>query len=276
MKFPTDLQINADTEYLKITPCKYLNGKATPDGDSVMLYMPAGLAFSNTQKWNSADYTGLGKILMNEIGGTLLSDDILSKLQDTEGLTQTGRDIGSKLGSSIGPYARQFGAGIGAGALQVLGSAMGVQSNISAQAITGSVRGEILNPQTELFYEAPQLRSWGLNYTFAPKSKKDEEEMQKIVQYLKMESTPKKNEGNEWLEIPKVFKVEFMKGGAPNKNVPLVKPASLQQIDTVINPGLDYWASFKSGGPVMVGIAMRFSEIEIIYRDDHKQGNLGY
>jgi hypothetical protein len=275
MQFPSDLDIQGDTEYLKITPCKYRGGKATPDGDSIKLYMPSGLAFTNSQKWNSVDYTPLGKSLLNE-ASFLLEDNILDTLKKPNVLLEKGRKLGEFAGSSIGPYARQFGAGIGAGALQVLGQAMGVQSNFSQQAITGSVRGEILNPQTELFYEAPQLRGWGLSYMFAPKSKKDEEMMQKIIQYLKMESSAKKNDGNPWLSVPKVFQVEFMKGSSRNKNVPLLKPAALQQIDTVLNPGLDYWASFKSGGPVMIGLNMKFDEIEIVYSDDHKEGNLGY
>lgn len=275
MQFPTDLSIQGDTEYLKITPCTYRGGTATPDGDSIKLYMPAGLSFTNSQKWNSVDYTPLGKELLNKMS-FLLEDNVLDTLKSPETLMGKGKELGQYVGSNIGPYARQFGAGIGAGALQVLGQAMGVQSNVSAQAITGSVRGEILNPQTELFYEAPQLRGWGLSYIFAPKSRRDEEEMQRIIKYLKVQSSARKNDGNAWLSVPKVFQVEFMKGASRNENVPLLKPAALQQIDTVLNPGLDYWASFRSGGPVMIGLSMKFDEVEIVYANDHENGNLGY
>ncbi len=280
MRFPTDLQIQDDTEYVKITPAVYGGSlqrdekqKVIPSSESIILYMPAQLQFSNKQKWNTANFTGIGKTLLKGLG-FLLEDNALETLQNGDLLEQKGQALGNQLGQGFGQYARKFGAAQAAGFLEQIGGNFGIQG-VNSNAITGGIRGQILNPQTELFYEAPALRDWAFTYTFIPKSRKDEIEMQKIVKTLKKESTPKRT-GNEWLEIPKVFVIQFMKGGTENKNVPKLKPAALTDITLSLNPGLDYWTSFNSGGPVSLALNLIFSEIEIIYSEDHDEGNLGY
>jgi hypothetical protein len=269
--------MSADTEYLKITPCKYLKGKASPSGEPIALFMPAGLTFSNEQQWQNANWTGIGAKLRDSISD-LIGGDInnINKADLKSRFEEEGRKLGEFAGSNVGPYAIQFGAGVGAGFLSTIaGSALGITTNLNAQAITGSVAGVVLNPQTEIYYNAPGMRQWGLNYVFTPKNRSDQTNMQRIIKELKKYSTPAKTE-NEWLEIPYVFKVEFMRGGGVNKNLPLTKPAALVNVSSAINPGLDYWASFDDGAPVSVGLSMSFAEIGLIMRDDHDEGNMGY
>jgi len=278
VRFPSDLQnIKQDTEYIRIKSCTYKKGDVVEDSTfgTIMLFMPAGLSFTNGQKWNAANWTPLGAQMRNNLAG-LMEDDVLDHLQDEAWRKSTIDKTVSSFKAAIGPYGRAYAANYVSGALNVFGSAVGVNVGANPAAVTSSMRGQVLNNQSELYFEGINLRQWGLNYVFTPKNRKDEAAMQQIIQRLKVASTPKKNDDNAWLEIPKVFKVEFCKGGGVNESMPLTKPAALTNIDVSYNPGMDFWASHDTGSPVSIGVAMSFAEIELIYSDDHYKGNLGY
>lgn len=285
LRFPSDLAItSADMEYLKITPQKYLKSKATNDNElgPIVVNMPANFTVSNTQNWSNADFG-----FMNQLTNNLTSLNAAKSLSGTDlvgGTANVAGAIGTDLGSmgelaknNAGPIAAGVAAQATTALFQIYGTLFGVNPNVTSTSILSKNQGQIINPQSELYYSAPGLRSWALSYEFAPRSKADEESMHAIIKRLKIASSPRRNEENPWLEIPRVFQVEFMRGGGINTRMPKTKPAALVKFDVTPNNGMDFWTSFSSGGPVTYSVGMAFSEVELIYANEHESGGeVGY
>jgi len=282
LRFPSNLAITEqDMEYVKITPMKFLKSKATVDGElgPIISYMPASFAVSNVQQWSNADF-GLLNDDVNSMKVFGMTRNAKTAEDAVGAVTQLGADfmgiINNGFGKNLSPIASGAFAQATTALFQVYGGIMGVNPNVTSNAILSKTEGAIVNPQSELYYQAPSLRTWVMTYEFTPRSKADEDAMNAIIKRLKMASSPKRNEENPWLEIPRVFQVEFMRGGGVNQRMPKTKPAALVKLDVIANNGLDYWASFQSGGPVSYTIQMAFSEIQLVYSGEHEEGEVGY
>ena len=181
IRYPKDLQINSETDYIKFEfhtykpPFRrddssgYLQGGEGNLGthiteDDVLMYMPQDVSTSMSTSWG-------GKEITNAAAGMLAGYANLS-----EG------DMGGVM-SNIASGKKGIGALPTTAASQIVRmglNATGAQENLTQNDILGSTAGIILNPNVELLFGGPSLRNIGFRFKMAARSKKEAQDMLRI------------------------------------------------------------------------------------------------
>ena len=63
--------------------------------------------------------------------------------------------------------------------------------------------GAVLNPNLELLFKGPQLRTFNFNFKFRPRFKEENEEIRKIIKAFKRNMHPQRSSGEMFLLTPK-------------------------------------------------------------------------
>ena len=149
--------------------------------------------------------------------------------------------------------------------------------NVAAETILARGAGIIPNPNMELLFRSPELRTFGFAYRLTARSKDEAKEIRKIIRFFKQGMSPKRQSGkqNYFLKTPNMFRVQFKtiknKGNDKNglnKSMPKFKTCALKGFETDYSPD-KMWAAYEDGQPVSVNIMMEFTEITPIYAHDY-------
>ena len=200
---------------------------------------------------------GLSKTLDNF--GKGIKDDFTKRFENSQGLSQAAQDfMNAKLTSS---------------ALGVFGG------NVSAQQLLARQKGQIFNPNLELLFDAPTLRSFTFSFKMTPRSEQEARQCKLIIRSFKQNMAPKANlEGGQiggtgiFLKTPNIFELTYRRG---NRNHPFLH--KFKQC-FLTNFGVNYTAegthtTYDDSTPVSMTMDMTFKEIEPIYDTDYKDSD---
>ena len=184
LRYPRDLNINSQTDYINFKFFKYsppfkrgdsgggsIDYYSNPDGNisgsalnELLMYMPQDVSTSMSTSWG-------GKEITNAAAGMLAGYANLSN-------------------GNLGGAVENVGAGIanlnalpttaGAALVRMGLSATGAQSNLTQNDILGGTAGIILNPNTELLFGGPSIRNIGFRFKMAARSEKEAQDMIRI------------------------------------------------------------------------------------------------
>jgi len=230
---------------------------------SVILPIPAGISDSNRVRWGEDSLSPEQSFL-----GDLLSRGI------------TGEDGGA-------PGA------LGKGAGYIKENSTTTQEyfkNRYVQAVTGvnllaRNEGAIINPNMELLFQAPSLRSFPFNFRLTPRSENEAIEVRKIIRFFKQGMSVKKTKGELFLKAPNTFQITYYNGtynGTKKDHPYLTKFKECALTDFTVNytPDGNYMTyEGKEASMTAYEISMQFSELEPIFNDDYpKDGDatIGY
>jgi len=152
-----------------------------------------------------------------------------------------------------------------------------VNVNLTPDQILARTQGEILNPNLELLFNGPTLRTFRFSFKFNPRSKKESDEVKGIIRCLKRNSAPKVQGAsieNTFLKTPSVFELTYKQGTAPHSFLNRFKQCFLESV-SVNYTGSNTYATYDDGTPVSMIMNLTFKEIEPIYDIDY-QGYTGY
>lgn len=262
LRYPADRPQDAD--FVSFQHMKYSGrggggGGAGGGGGGIVLYMPENTpGVTNSNNWNDTgiQYAGpLGQLRKDLQLGTAYAgvDTIKNAPQNIQNMVEKMKNAGG-----LGAYGRQA---------MVEGTANAI--GVSANQITSLARGEIYNPNTELWYNGPKLRSFTFSFNFAPKSSADAQAAAQIVKEFKTWSAPQEK-GNKY-EIPHVWKISYS-----NRYYNKFKPAALTDITVDYNAGLSSHMTFEDESPIVTSMTLTFLEAELITRKDHQGSFAGF
>lgn len=217
--------------------------------DSIVMYMPDTMAFTNNQGYNEFNIGADARIL-NAIGDTA---GAIKKANDS-GMSAT--QVGEAAGKVLAPYL----------------AAILAEKNDLTRVAFAAVTGTVLNPMIELVYTTPQLRNFRFDFMLYPRSQKEAEEINKILDCLKFHQAPEiATEGaGAFLIPPSEFNIEFYYNGEINPNIERISNCVLESIDYDYAPnGFSAYEtenpSPSSGGtgmPVAIRLSLAFKETE--------------
>ena len=200
---------------------------------------------------------GLSKTLENF--GKGVKDDFTKRFENSQGLGQAAQDfMNSKLTSS---------------ALGVFGG------NVSAQQLLARQKGQIFNPNLELLFDAPTLRSFTFSFKMTPRSHQEAKQCKLIIRSFKQNMAPKANlEGGQvggtgiFLKTPNIFELTYKRGSRDHPFLHKFKQCFLT------NFSVNYTAegthtTYDDATPVSMTMDMTFKEIEPIYDTDYKDSD---
>jgi hypothetical protein len=233
--------------------------------DTIALYMPNALQYNLSQSWNSenlADITGGAGMAL-------------------AGLEQLGKEGGN---ANMTPFLGALAEKLGGGIMKTVGVDPGKTSKVLQAAF-----GYANNPQIEMIYERPTLRTFSFSFAFYPRSRSEAQQVQKIIRLFRFHSAPEiaKNFGGRFLIPPSNFDIMFCYNGKENPNVPKVSTCVLTSVGVQYSTGSNYEIPSGNsvedptlggtGMPHQITLSLSFSEIEVITKEliDLGQNNQG-
>ena len=174
------------------------------------------------------------------------------------------------------------GAGFSAQAKEILGAANNEKSGIKggvaayfAQQATGTrgllarTEGAIINPNFELLFNGPKLRSFSFTYRMSARSEPETLQILKIIRMFKQSMAVQRSTSNLFLKSPNTYKLTFRKSTDAEHNfLPKVKECALVSFNVNYVPDGTY-ATFENSSMVAYELQFQFSELEPIYNDDY-------
>ena len=125
--------------------------------------------------------------------------------------------------------------------------------------------GYAMNPQIDVIYDTPQLRTFNFEFLFAPRSEKEALEVQEIINLFKFHASPEllKNGGTfgRYFVPPSDFDIEFSVDSMGK-----ISSCVLEDLTIDYAPaGAAFYA--KNNTPVHTRLTLRFKELEFITKD---------
>lgn len=271
-KYPEDINsINQDIikfDMIQYRPSK-LEANGRPDvsggdiiGGSVILPIPGGLQDENNAGWDSAKMDPL------ERAAARVALDAIRE-GGKAGLDAAGEEIQKAL-SGGGADAKAGLAGYFAG------QAAGVDQQVLQRGM-----GVVVNPNMELLFNGPSIRSFSFSFLLAPRSENETKEVANIIRFFKQGMSPIRSQSALFLRTPNTFRLRYIYrgGGKDSDHKYLSKFKECALLNTTVNytPNSNY-ATFPDGGMVAYQLSLRFQELEPIFNDDYSklEGTVGY
>ena len=129
--------------------------------------------------------------------------------------------------------------------------------------------GAVANPNMELLFGGPQLRTFSFQFTLAPRSKEEAMEAVKIIRFFKQGMAPIRTKSMLFLKSPHTFKLSY-KGsdGDDHKYLNKFKECALGSFGVNYTPNGNY-STYEDGVMTAYQMSMTFRELNPIYNDDY-------
>ena len=264
---------------------KYLNSQKVYD--YIILPMQPNISSSNSTDWGSdsmniALLVG-GQLLNNYFGNVADKGFIDSFKQLIRDTVQQGGNL-----ADIAVTNKSSIAALLAGSM--------VNANL-LQRSTGTV----INPNMEMLFNGPRLRTFNFQFDFTPRFDKEAQEIRRIISTLKYNMAPRREPGNAFLRAPRIFLLDYIynggsngndfssfvradERGAPNGNkerfnfqthpyLNKIKPCALLDVNVNYTPDGTYMTYNSNGSMTRYSIQLQFAEIEPVYSSDFEDKN---
>ena len=143
--------------------------------------------------------------------------------------------------------------------------------------ITARATGQVINPNLELLFNSPKLRTFSFNFSLTPRDEGEANTIKEIIRFFKKNMNPHITEASLYLYVPNIFQLEYMfAGGSEHPFLNKIKPCALTQFDVNYAPGGRY-STYSDGSMTQYDLTMQFGELAPIYQTDQEQaGGTGY
>ena len=260
--------------------------KATKILGNIILQMP-----SNIQDGNAVDY---GESKMNTLIGAAAGaiGSVINKTGeainegvkgDQEGAKNTMAELSGDLKKTLGADSSLMDAAAQFTTAKATSAALGaLGGNVSTAQLLARETGNIFNPNMELLFNGPTLRSFNFSFKMTPRSPSEAEECKNIIRSFKLNMAPKtKNTGSiggsgVFLKTPNVFELRYKKGGREHPFLHKFKQCFLTNI-SVNYTGEGVYTTYDDATPVSMNLDLTFKELEPIYDVDYDDaGGVGF
>ena len=169
--------------------------------------------------------------------------------------------------------------------LMTLGQTMGTQISLStANFLMGTdidmdtylarTGGKVLNPNAEMLFQGPTIRSFPFSFLMVARSQKEGQEIRKIIRFLKLGMAPKFR-NTTYLANPDIFTLHYKNGPGKNDELDTVNKFSPGGL-ALTNMNVDYapngyWSAYRDSHPVALRMDLEFTELRPIYYQDQEK-----
>ena len=278
-------RLDRDSDYLEIKFLEYIapgfeldsNALDLKSGDevnqksknlgTVFLPIPENIQDNNTTNWGEDSInsvaSGLGVVGINA-------------MTSKEGLIDTGKNLAKDttnlvgaLGDQAKPLFQTYMAS------SVMNLVPGTKTSLGG--ILARQSGQILNPNSELLFNGVTLRSFGFEFTIAPRDESESLTVKKMIREFKknMQASRTGASGNEglFLKSPNVFQLTYRNG---NKKHPFLHKFKVMALkDMAVNyTDSGTYATYADATPVKMRLSLSFQELSPIYSEDYEDISL--
>ena len=134
-----------------------------------------------------------------------------------------------------------------------------------------------MNPNMELLFKGPSLRSFSFSWKMSPRDEKESIVIGKIIRLFKQSMAPQKTTDGLFLKAPSIYDLTLRNGTSRNKFLPKMKTCAL--LDCAVNYTPDgSFMAYDNASMVAYEMSLSFQEIEPIYNNDmsSSDSSIGY
>ena len=272
LRYPRDH--TDDYDYLMIQPIEYVPGfglgaaskglsikrasariseKKSATGPRIYLPMTSGISETNSVGWGEDRLNPIqlkfGQIAFDAINGA--GSDLAGAMSNLgSGLMTAGQELlnDPKLKTAISSY--------------FAGRAVG--ANFLGRS------GIVLNPNLELLFQGPKLRSFRYNFRFTPRDAGEAKEIRAIIKTFKKTMAVRQDPKSLFLGVPSVYELRYVFNSDETGDHPFlnkIKPCALTAFNVNYTPDGSYM-TYQDGSMTSYTVDMQFDEIEPIYNED--------
>ena len=247
-----------------------LTNKSLVNKGTVLLQIPSQVQDGNTVDYGSSKLNNIvgaavagGVDIMENVGGALgeldlqkageaTKDAVKNALNAAEVDVQSGMNLLTKVaaGSIVGAFG----------------------GNVTVNQLLQRESGQIFNPNMELLFNGPTLRTFRFSFKMTPRSKEEAEQCKLIIRSFKMNMAPKVTNGRGgsslFLNTPNVFELRYRSGIRNHPFLHRFKQCFLTDI-SVNYTGEGVYATYEGREPVSMIMDLTFKELEPIYDQDY-------
>ena len=170
-------------------------------------------------------------------------------------------------GNAAETVAGAFGDNKKALAAVIAGMAAGGQDLLTRTT------GAIANPNMELLFNGPELRTFSFQFLLAPRSQEEAKTLIQILRFLKQGMAPIRTKSRLFLKSPHTFQLSYRNSkGQDHKYLNKFKECALANFGVIYTPNGNY-STYEDGVMTAYQMTMTYRELNPIYNDDY--GNSG-
>ena len=284
--------VSDSTDYLQIDVVEYKpirrqmitapGGRRVNSGtkllSTILLPIPSNISDTNAVRFGESDLNSIGAAILSGVTGIMGSGK-----KYTQGAQEGIKATGTTISESIDRLLNASGGTDGISGFitrKAASSAVGILGvNVSPQQILARTQGEILNPNLELLFGGPTLRSFRFSFKMTPRNSDEALQIKNMIRCLKLNMAPKTKGTsieNTMLKTPNVFELRYRSGNNEHPYLNKFKQCFLENMSVNYTADGTY-ATYDDGAPVSMNLDLSFKEIEPIYDIDQEQeGGAGY
>jgi hypothetical protein len=265
LRYPIDLN-QSEQDFISFTMLKYSPKKYTnlsslaetgtisgrgnrTSGSTVVLPIQPAITDLNTVEWGS-DSMNAPEL----IAASLALNTILNK--PGEGGGETANNIIDLIGGAGNNDIKT------AVAAKFAGEAAGTKGLLTR------ITGGIVNPNMELLFNGPQLRTFQLNFSLSSREPKESKNIRNIIRFFKQGMSVKRSNTDLFLQSPHTFQIKYNYKGSEHPWINKIKECALTGCTVNYTPAGSY-ATFIDGAMTSYEIGLQFAELEALYDDDY-------
>ena len=263
-------QLSKDADFMKITmleykPGEFLEGNRASERKmrtlgSVILPIPPGLADNNQVSWNQHSMNSL------QMQGAQAAMGVMGSENFFEGM---GKEASELLAKSAGKDAStELGQ---AARLLLVGQIPGI--NASTNQLLARNQGQVLNPNMELLFNGPALRSFSYTFRLTARNEKETGVIRKIIRFFKQGMSVKRSSGESiYLDSPNIFQPSFHAGSKEHPFLYKMKRTALTGFGVNYVPDGTYM-TLPNSSMTAYEIRLDMQELDPIFDEDYENDN---
>lgn len=249
---------------------RYLTDKS-PGGKgnaiaTIILPMMQTMSTSNSVDW------GADRANIFQLVGGAMAVNFFGRVGNEGVNPQLLKDTFNKLVGAGGAFAK--------GSVQEKNAITGILAGylVGAPNIATRATGKVINPNMEMLFSGPRLRTFNFQFDMTPRNKDESKQIRRIIKTFKKYMSPSKSITGAFLQSPKIFELEYIyngniQSGSVNGNqhpyLNKFKACALTEFNVNFTPDGSYMTYRDDGSMTKYSITMSFSEISPIFAADY-------
>ena len=260
-----------------------LSRKSVKNTGTILLQIPSDIKDGNAANYGDSKMNTLMGAAAGAIsGGMRAGAEMVKSLTNQQTFAEGAENVRADLSANLkvdNPEALLDAAQKGLTA-KATSAAMGVfGANVSTEQLMARQSGQIFNPNLELLFNGPTLRSFSFSFKFTPRSRSEANQCKQIIRSFKQNMAPKTG-GDKvggaaiFMKTPNLFELRYRKGNSNHPFLNQFKQCFLTNM-SVNYTGEGVYATYDDASPISMQLNLSFKEIEPIYFDDYDKDSSG-